>query len=157
MGFWEDFLSSPPIEVRSQREGVREDTHAVLRRGYEEFDFEELWHFGSGNVWRSYPAPLPSFPQYGGRTLCGLQIESGAGMYGPRWEVFRGGYGKGKNDPALLDIHGISCMICRRKLMYGVCRIIERLTSLRDAVGERLRSKRAFDSRQACPIIQDGG
>ncbi len=136
MGFWEDFLSNPPFEVRSQLEGLREDTHAVLRRGYQDFDFEELWNFGAGNVWRTYPAPLPSFLDYGGRTLCGLRIESGEGMYGPRWEVFRGGYGEGRGDPALLDMHGISCMVCRRKLMYGVCRIIDRLTSLRDAVGE---------------------
>ena len=136
MGFWEDYLSNPPIEVRFEQEGLPEDTHAVLQRGYQDFDLEELWNFGSGNVWRTYPAPLPSFTEYGGRTLCGLRIDTGAGMYGPRWEVFRGGYGEGKNDPALLDMHGISCMICRRKLMHGVCRIIDRLTSIRDTVGE---------------------
>ena len=57
-------------------------------------------------------------------------------MYGPRWRVFDDSIGEGERDPALLDVHGISCMICRRKLMYGVSRIIDRLSTIRNSVGE---------------------
>ena len=136
MGFWEDYLKDPPSEATFGFEGDPADTHVVLRRGYEDFSVEELWDFGSGIGWYTDAAPLPSFVEYGGRTLCGLEIQSGAGMYGPRWWVFDEAIGEGVRDPALLDLHGVSCMVCRRKLMYGVSRIISRLTSLRDSVGE---------------------
>ncbi len=142
MGFWEDYLNKPPWEVTSSLEGDPSDTHVVLRRGYEGFSVEELWDFGSGTSWSTYPAPLPNFVEYGGRTLCGLEIQSGAGMYGPRWWVFRDGIDDGRSAPALLDLHGVSCMVCRRKLMYGVSRIIARLTSIRDSVGEDYTLKR---------------
>ena len=136
MGFWEDYLNEPPSEVTFDFEGDPADTHVVLRRGYEGFSVEELWDFGSRAIWYTGTAPLPSFVEHGGRTLCGLEIKSGAGMYGPRWWVFRDFLGEENEDPALLDLHGVSCMVCRRKLMYGISRIIARLTSLRDAVGE---------------------
>ena len=73
---------------------------------------------------------------HGGRTLCGLPIHSGLDMYAPRWNAFSDTIGEGREDPALLDLHGISCKVCRRRLMHDVCRIIERLTSLRDSVEE---------------------
>ena len=136
MGFWEDYLNKPPSEVTFDFEGDPSDTHAVLWRGYQDFSVEELWNFGSGMAWDTYPAPLPNFVEYGGRTLCDLEIRSGAGMYGPRWRVFDDSIGEGERDPALLDVHGISCMICRRKLMYGVSRIIDRLSTIRNSVGE---------------------
>ena len=53
-----------------------------------------------------------------------------------RWSVSMEGIGEGPQDLALLDLHGVSCMACRRRLMYGLCRIVNRLTHLRDAVGE---------------------
>ena len=81
------------------------------------------------------------FVEHGGYTLCGLHIPSGQDMYGPRWNVFSDTLGIGKADPALLDLHGVSCMVCRRKLMYGVSRIIKRLTALRDSVGEEYVQK----------------
>ena len=136
MSFWEDYLKNPPFEVTLQTTGESTDSHAVLRRGYENFDLEELWDFGSGMSSHTYPLPLPSFLEHGGRTLCGLPIHSGLDMYAPRWNAFSDTIGEGGEDPALLDLHGISCMVCRRRLMHDVCRIIERLTSLRDSVGE---------------------
>ena len=136
MSFWEDYLKNPPFEVTLQTTGESTDSHAVLRRGYENFDLEELWDFGSGMSWHTYPLPLPSFLEHGGRTLCGLPIHSGLDMYAPRWNAFSDTIGEGREDPALLDLHGISCMVCRRRLMHDVCRIVERLTSLRDSVGE---------------------
>ena len=136
MSFWNDYLRNPPFDVMSETIGTSSDSHAVLRRGYQDFDFEELWDFGSGMSGHTDPAPLPSFPKHGGYTLCGLRIQSGQDMYGPRWSVFDDSIGAGKSDPALLDLHGISCMVCRQKLMYGVSRIIRRLTSLRDSLGE---------------------
>ena len=136
MSFWNDYLRNPPFDVMSETIGASSDSHAVLRRGYQDFDFEELWDFGSGMSGHTDPAPLPSFPKHGGYTLCGLRIQSGQDMYGPRWSVFDDSIGAGKSDPALLDLHGISCMVCRQKLMYGVSRIIRRLTSLRDSLGE---------------------
>lgn len=135
MNFWEDYLNNPPFEVQSPFEGDPADSHAVLWRGYEDHDAEELWEFGSGRRW-SRPPPLPSFVEHGGETLCGLKIQTGANMYGPRWFVFDDTISTGKGDPALLDLHGITCMTCRRKLMHGLSLIIKRLTSIRDSVGE---------------------
>ena len=86
MSFWEDYLKKPPFEVTFEATGESTDSHAVLRRGYESFDFEELWDFGSGMSWNTYPPPLPSFVEHGGHTLCGLRIHSGEDIYGPRLE-----------------------------------------------------------------------
>lgn len=135
MSFWDDFLENPPFDVISDESGSSSDSHAVLRRGYDGFDLEELWDFGSGMSGHEEPAPLPSFPEHGGLTLCGLRIQSGQNMYGPRWSVFDDHIGEGASDAALLDLHGISCMVCRRKLMYGVSRIIRRLSTLRELLG----------------------
>ena len=141
MSFWENYLNNPPFDVMSETTGESTESHVVLRRGYQDFDLEELWDFGAGMSWRTYPAPLPNFVEHGGCTLCGLHIPSGQDMYGPRWNVFSDTLGIGKADPALLDLHGVSCMVCRRKLMYGVSRIIKRLTALRDSVGEEYVQK----------------
>ena len=138
MNFWKEYLGNPPFEVGTMNGiGVNpEDHHCVLWVGYGgEFDAEELWDFGSGRRWHR-SSPNMNLVEYGGETLCGLKIESGRNMYGPRWCVFDDSIGTGKGDPALLDLHGIRCMTCRKKLMYGLCRIIDRLTSLRDSVGE---------------------
>ena len=137
MNFWDDYLKNPPFDVMSETTGATSDSHAVLRRGYQDFDFEELWDFGSGVSGHANSAPLPSFVEHGGYTLCGLCIQSGQDMYGPRWSVFDDDIGAGKSDPALLDLHSISCMVCRRKLMYGLSQIIRRLTFLRDSVEQR--------------------
>ena len=150
MTYWDEYLKNPPFEV-SALKGIRlweneDDAHCVLWRGYEGFDHEELWDFGSGNRWKGrMPAPA-GFPTYGGETLCGLDIESGEGMYGPRWKLRTEHFGQERyteddyvnSDGAravLMDMHGITCMTCRRKLMYGICRLIHMLSSLRDAVG----------------------
>ena len=63
-------------------------------------------------------------------------------MYGVRWWAFDDYIGEGERDPALLDMHGVTCMVCRNKLMYGIVRLIRRLTQLRDAVGEEYVQKR---------------
>ena len=141
MKFWENYLNNPPFDVTSNTTGKLIDSHIVLRRGYQEFSFEELWNFGAGMSWRTYPIPLPNFVEHGGYTLCGLQIQSGQNMYAPRWNAFVDARDTSTTDPALIDLHGVSCMICRRKLMHDICRIIGRLSSLRDSVGEEYVTK----------------
>ena len=163
MNFWDDYLKNPPFDVMSETTGATSDSHAVLRRGYQDFDFEELWDFGSGVSGHANSAPLPSFVEHGGYTLCGLCIQSGQDMYGPRWSVFDDDIGAGKSDPALLDLHGISCMVCRRKLMYGVSRILRRLTYLRDLLGEEyvqnvplIHGKEVLSRKQEGSITSEG-
>ena len=148
MDSWKEYLENPPFEVRTGRGmGVNpDDKHCVLWRGFEDFDHEELWDFGSGNRWKGRRPPLPSFPDYGGETLCGLDVNSGTNLYGPRWRLGTDTFGQewgGGGDyitgeqarMVLMDMHGVTCMTCRRKLMYGMCRLIEMLSALRDAVG----------------------
>ena len=142
MSFWDDYLSAPPLEVMSMFPGDLSDTHIVLWRGHEDFDVKELWDFDSGIRWHGRPPSLPNFVKYGGETLCGLGVESGRNMYGVRWWAFDDDIGEGGRDPALLDMHGVTCMVCRKKLMYGISRIVRRLTQLRDAVGEDYVQKR---------------
>ena len=133
MGFWDDYLADLPPEVWPGRpsdwrtgppvsEYFREpsDTHFLLRRGHEHVTHEELWDLGSGVSQRSFETQLPSLPDHGGRTLCGLDVNSGRDIYPLRWSVFMEGIGEGSQDPALLDLHGVSCMACRRRLMYGL-------------------------------------
>ena len=163
MSFWDDFLENPPFDVMSNESGPSSDSHAVLRCGYDGFDLEELWDFGSGMTGHAEPAPLPSFPEHGGYTLCGLPIESGQNMYGPRWGVFDDHFGEGASDAALLDLHGVSCMVCRRKLMYGVSRIVRRLTSLRDSLGQDyvqnvplIHGKEVLSRKQEGSITSEG-
>ena len=142
MSFWDDYLSDPPFEVMSMFPGDPSDTHIVLWRGHEDFDLKDLWDFDSGIRWHGRPHSLPNFVKYGGETLCGLGVESGRNMYGVRWRAFNDHIGEIGRDPALLDMHGVTCMVCRNKLMYGISRIIRRLTQLRDAVGEDYVQKR---------------
>ena len=142
MSFWDDYLKAPPFEVMSMFPGDPSDTHIVLWRGHEDFDVKELWNFDAGIHWHGRPPSLPNFVKYGGETLCGLGVESGRNMYGVRWWAFDDHIGESGRDPALLDMHGVTCMVCRRKLMYGIGQIIRRLTQLRDAVGEDYVQKR---------------
>ena len=135
MSFWDDYLSNPPFEVKSLSPGDPADTHIILWRGHEDFDVKELWDFDSGMRWHGKQASLPDFVKYGGETLCRLGVESGQNMYGVRWWPFEDYIVENGTDPALLDMHGVTCMLCRNKLMYGVNRIVKRLTQLRDAVG----------------------
>lgn len=137
MGFWDEFLVNPPSEITFETEGEEAESHVTLWRGYQEFDDEELWDFGSGRTWRVSPPPQPSFPEYGGTTLCGLSIQSGHSMRSVAWGAFYDLDATGDPDQAVYDLHSISCMVCRRKLMYGVSQIIRRLTFLRDSVGRR--------------------
>ncbi len=142
MSFWDHYLSDPPFEVKSLFRGDPADTHIVLWRGHEDFNVKELWDFDAGIRWHRSPPSLPNFVKYGGETLCGLRVESGHNMYGVRWWAFEDHIGEGERDPALLDMHGVTCMLCRNKLMYGINRILNRLTQLRDAVGEDYVQKR---------------
>ena len=147
MDYWQEFLRNPSFEVLTIEGGDSTDNHCVLWCGYEDHDHEELWDFGAGNRWKGRMPPLPSFPQYGGETLCGLEIESGQSMYGPRWRLSTELFGRSPGYEreeyttseagrlVLIDMHGITCMTCRHKLMYGICQLIDMLTSLRDEVG----------------------
>lgn len=136
MEFWDDFLEHPPFEATSPFRGNPEDSHIVLWRGHELFDVKELWDMDAGIRWHGTTPSIPNFLKYGGETLCGLKIESGENMYGPRWFPFRDYIGEGREDPALLDMHGVTCMVCRNKLMFGMSKIIRRLSHIRDSVGE---------------------
>ncbi len=143
MGFWDDYLRKPPSEVYfpAGREDDPEAYHCVRWIGYEGgLEIDELWDFGKGvrgiGIW----PPKMDFTKYGGETLCGLRIESGSKMYGPRWRSIEGD-GRSTEPPSthnlyevLADLNGITCKVCRKRLMYGISRIIEDLTFLRSTV-----------------------
>ena len=155
--FWDEFLENPPMEITSaffsRHEVNPDDYHCVRWVGFEgDFEIDELWQFGrSGMRGKGRMPPQRSFPQYGGETLCGLEIKSGAGMYGPRWRSIEPSrnYEPPNEDNlqlALIDLHGITCMVCRKILVYGMSRVIEDLTFLRsnlvgDWSGEEYISK----------------
>lgn len=96
--------------------------------------------------------PVMDFTKYGGETLCGLSIESGQQMYGPRWKSIEPlDYRSEPPDEdnlgeVLIDLYGITCMVCRNRLMYGISRLIEDLTFIRsklvgDWLGEEYISR----------------
>ena len=96
--------------------------------------------------------PQMDFTKYGGETLCGIKIESGQKMYGPRWQSIEPvGYRSEPPDEdnqsaVLIDLYGITCMVCRNKLMYSISRLIEDLTFIRsklvgDWLGEEYISR----------------
>ena len=94
-----------------------------------------------------------NFTKYGGETLCGLKIETGQKMYVPRWRsIGPGDYNPGSLSgedelrEVLTDLYGITCMVCRKKLVYGICQLIDELTSIRsrlvgDWLGEEYISR----------------
>lgn len=142
--FWDDYLRKPPAKVSFPRHWSvdPDDYHCVRWVGYEGgLEIDELWQFGG--VWmrgtEDWP-PLPDFIKYGGETLCGLKIESGEKIYGPRWrsiEPHNYPYEPPSKDnlrEVLADLHGVTCMVCRNKLMYGISRIIEDLAFIRSTL-----------------------
>lgn len=151
MGFWDEYLKSPPSEVRfpASWDTNPEDYHCVRWVGYGgEYEADKLWDFGSGSRWMERTPPEMNFTKYGGETLCGLKIESGQNMYGPRWRSIRprdyhpGSFDEDDMREVLIDLHGITCMVCRKKLMYGICQLIGGLTSVRNQLGEEYVSQR---------------
>lgn len=88
MHFWDEFLVNPPSEITFDAEDEGLDSHVILWRGFQDFDVEELWDFGSGTAWRTSPSPLPNLVEYGGKTLCGLSIQSGQNMRSVVWGAF---------------------------------------------------------------------
>ena len=156
MSFWDDYLRNPPAEIRFPRHwnADPEDYHCVRWRGYEGgLEVDELWQFGSrGMRGKDKMRPLPDFTQFGGETLCGLEIDSGNKMYGPRWrriephDYFYEPPDKDNLGEVLIDLYGVTCMVCGNMLMYGMSRIIEDLTFIRstlvgDWVGEEYISR----------------
>ena len=155
MGFWDKYLRNPPPEVTFPVDwrANPEDSHCVRWVGYEGgLEIDELWQFGRGMRGIGKMPPRMDFTKYGGETLCGLKIESGQKMYGPRWqsiETVR--YGSEPPDEdnlraVLIDLYGITCKTCRNRLMYGVSRLIEDLTFIRsklvgDWLGEEYISR----------------
>ena len=131
-----------------------DDSHCVRWVGYEgDLITDELWQFGGNGIRkRRQPPPERSFTEYGGETLCGLQIESGSNMYTHRWRSIQPD-GHPADTPdldnmqlALIALHGITCKICRNILVYGISRIIEDLSFIRstlvgDWVGENYISR----------------
>ena len=155
-GFWARYLRNPPPEVTLQGNwrADPDDYHCVRWRGYEGgLEVDDLWQFGGGGTrWKDTRPPLTGFPQYGGETLCGLKIESGRRVYAPRWRSIEpDDYPSEPPDEdnlrlALIGLHGITCMMCRNKLAYGISRIIEDLSFIRsslvgDWVGEEYISR----------------
>jgi hypothetical protein len=121
--------------------------------GYEGgLEIDKLWHFGMGMRGIGKRLPKRDFTRYGGETLCGIKIESGQKVYGPRWQSIEPvGYRSEPPDEenlraVLMDLYGITCMVCRNRLMYGVSRLIEDLTFIRsklvgDWLGEEYISR----------------
>ncbi len=148
MVFWDKYLRNPPHEVTSPTDWYVDPArnHCVRWVGYEGgFEIDELWQFGSGMRGIGKAPPERNFIEYGGETLCGLRIKSGRKMYGPRWRSIEpDGYPFDPPDEdnlraVLIDLHGITCMVCRNKLMYSVSRLIEDLTFIRsNLVGDWL-------------------
>ena len=156
MSFWDEYLKNPPPEVKfSTNWGTDpEACHCVQWVGYGgEYEADELWNFGSGSRWIGRMPPEMDFTKYGGETLCGLKIDSGRKMYGPRWRsIAPRDYnpvllsGQDRLREVLTDLYGITCMVCRKKLVYGICQIIDGLTSIRsrlvgDWLGEEYISR----------------
>ena len=155
MVFWDNFLRNPPPEVNFPPDwrGKPADYHCVRWVGYAGgLEIDELWQFGRGMRGIGKMPPESDFTKYGGETLCGLRIESGQKMYGPRWRSIETvGYGSEPPDEdnlraALIDLYGITCMACRARLMYGISRLIEDLTFIRsklvgDWLGEEYISR----------------
>lgn len=140
MVFWDKYLRNPPPEVDSPPGWLSDpdDYHCVRWVGYAGgLEIDELWQFGQGMRGIGMMPPEMDFTKYGGETLCGLKIESGQKMYGPRWKsIETGGYRSEPPDEdnqreVLVDLYGITCMVCRNKLMYGISRLIEDLTFIR--------------------------
>ena len=140
--FWRRFLESPPLEVNFAIDNDDPDlAHCVLRTGYEEgLILSDLWQFGGrGIASKGRMPPKMSYLEYGGETLCGLEISSGRNMYQPRWRsisptVSREEPHSSNMRSALIDMHGITCMTCRKKLIYGISAIVEDLLYLRSTL-----------------------
>ena len=141
--FWDEYLRNPPSEVYFPvgQEDDPEAYHCVRWVGYEGgLELDELWQFGRGmrgiNAW----PPRMDFSKYGGETLCGLRTGSGSKMYGPRWRSIEGDDrsteppDKNNLRAVLMDLNGITCKVCRIRLIYGMSRIIEDLYYLRSTV-----------------------
>ena len=148
MAYWDNFLRNPPPEVNCPsgwRAGPA-DSHCVRWAGYEGgLEIDELWEFGGGIRGIGEWPPEMDFTKYGGETLCGLRIESGQNMYGPRWRSIEpDGHSYEPPDEdnlgaVLMNLHGITCLVCRNRLMYGISRLIEDLTFIRgELVGDWL-------------------
>ena len=156
MSFWDEYLKNPPPEVTfpTNWDADPEAYHCVRWIGYGgEYEADELWNFGWGSRWIGRTAPEMNFTKYGGETLCGLKIETGQKMYVPRWRsIGPGDYNPGSLSgedelrEVLTDLYGITCMVCRKKLVYGICQLIDELTSIRsrlvgDWLGEEYISR----------------
>ena len=143
MAFWDNYLKDPPLEVNFPVDWRHspEDYHCVRWVGYEGgFEIDELWQFGRGMRGIGTWPPEMDFTKYGGETLCGIRIESGQKMYGPRWrsvEPVSYGYEPPDEDnlrAVLIDLFGITCKVCRNRLIYGVSRLIDDLTFIRSTL-----------------------
>ncbi len=143
MNFWDKYLRNPPPEVifSADSEVNPADSHCVRWVGYAGgFEIDGLWQFGGGMRGIDNSPPEMNFTKYGGETLCGLSIESGRQMYGPRWRSIEMPiYHSEPPDEdnlrvVLMALYGITCMVCRKRLMYGISRLIEDLTFIRSRV-----------------------
>lgn len=155
MDFWDEYLKNPPTEVTfpGHWHAKPDDFHCVRWVGYETgLELDELWQFGRGMRGKCGWLPERGFPKYGGETLCGLPIENGRNMYAPRWESIEPvGYrpeppNGDKLRTVLADLHAITCMVCRNRLIYEISRLIEDLTYIRshlvgDWLGEEYISR----------------
>ena len=155
MGFWDEYLRNPPREIvfPADWRANPADYHCSRWVGYAGgFEIDKLWQFGRGMRGIGKMPPAMDFTKYGGETLCGLRIESGQKMYGPRWRSIETlDYRSEPPDEdnlraVLIDLYGITCMACRNRLMYGISRLIEDLTFVRsklvgDWLGEEYISR----------------
>ena len=120
-----------------------------------------MWNFGEGTRWARMDPPLPS-GELPDETLCGLLIPTGLQTIDVDWAVFDRALSTLDPDRSLPEMHEVTCMICRRKLTYGMFQIVRRLTELLDAVGPDyvrvaplVHGKRVIESKQEGGIYSE--
>ena len=95
MSFWDDYLSAPPFEVMSMFPGDPTDTHIVLWRGH-------------ASTSRNCGTSIRVYVEW--QTADG-DTASASSREAVRWWAFDPRYESGR-DPALLDMHEVTCMVC---------------------------------------------
>lgn len=149
-----EFGDSPFFGLR----GDPEDSHFRLLQAYDDGRLDDkLWNFGEGTRWARMDPPLSS-SELLDETLCGLQIPTGLRTIDVDWAVFDRALSTRDLDRSLPEMHEVTCMICRRKLAYGMFQIVRRLTELLDAVGsDYVRKAPLVHGKIVLESKQEGG
>ena len=136
MEFWDNFTSNPPNAVLFNTDSDPSQTHIALYSARGDRDEDILWTFGEGTKWHTLSPPWTADPPRPDETLCGLKLSRGERGYAISWLAFDNTLTSVEDGPTLHQLHTITCMTCRQKVMYGICRIIQHLYTIREAIGE---------------------